>query len=315
MRCPRCHAENPDGTNYCQNCGTPQPKDSPAKKFFVSALRGVLYVALFFAVQILVSFVFSFFMSLSLMSSRLMYGGTFTEQEILEIAEQITAAATDKMHTLNLLAGLITVLVLTVSFRLRKKNPIKELCVSPMPLPRAPWCVVFGIALQPIVNVLINFLPAPLLESYEEMNPLIQAGDPLYIELLDVVILVPIVEELIFRALSFQRMRRGMSTALAVLLSSLLFGAVHGHFVSFLYASVLGIVLACLMLRNGNSVIASILCHAGFNGGSYLLTLLAENMESPLLDYALILASAALLLLSGFMIFRPLPEMEEAEQV
>jgi hypothetical protein len=58
MRCPRCRAENPDGTNYCQNCGTPQPKDSPAKKFFIAALRGVLYVALFFAVQIFVSFVF-----------------------------------------------------------------------------------------------------------------------------------------------------------------------------------------------------------------------------------------------------------------
>lgn len=315
MRCLRCRAENPDGSRYCLTCGALLPKESRFKKFLMATLRGVLYAALFLAIQRIVGFAFEFFMLLPRMAPRLLAGGTFTEQEMLTLAEEVTAAANERLHTLTLLSGLITVLVLTLSCRLRKKEPLRELCVSPLPLNRAPFCVLFGIALQPVVLFLINFLPAPLLENYEKMNPLTVAGDPLYIELLDVIILVPIVEELIFRAMVFRQMRRGMSTPVAVLVSAAIFGAVHGHIVSFLYASVLGAVLACLMLRNGNSVIAPILCHAGFNGGSYLLTLAMENLTNDLLFYAMLLASAAVLVLSGFMIFRPCPAPQTSEQV
>ena len=187
MRCPRCRAENPDGSRYCLTCGALLPKESRFKKFLMACLRGVLYVALFYVIQLIVGFAFEFFMLLPRMAPRLLAGGTFTEQEMLTLAEEVTAAANERLHTLTLLSGLITVLVLTLSCRLRKKEPLRELCVSPLPLNRAPFCVLFGIAVQPVVLFLINFLPAPLLENYEKMNPLTVAGDPLYIELLDVV--------------------------------------------------------------------------------------------------------------------------------
>ena len=153
-------------------------------------------------------------------------------------------------------------------------------------------------------------MPESLLNDFAETNTLSYTTGPLGIELLNVVILTPIVEELIFRGLAFTRMRRGMSTTLAVLISAAVFGAVHGHPVSFIYASVLGVVLAWLMLKNNDSVIAPILCHAGFNGGSYLLSLLFERTENELLITAMLIASLAMLILSSFMTLRPIPDKE-----
>ena len=219
----------------------------------------------------------------------------------------------NNLHTMMLLSGLITILTLVISFRLRKKTPAEEMHIRKIPLLRAPWYLVFGAALQPVTNLLLNFLPTSLLMDFEEQNALADAAGPLAMEILNVVILTPIVEELIFRGLAFTRLRRGMSTSLAVLISAAVFGAVHGHPVSFLYASVLGVVLAWIMRKNNDSVIAPILCHAGFNGGNYLLQALLGDTDNPLLFFSVTLASAAILVLSGFMILRPIPAGDTRE--
>ena len=313
MRCPHCQNENYEGAKFCLSCGCLLPRESPAKKFFMAALHALLYVALFMGIQLIVSFAYSFILSMSMSISHLAAGGTLEGDALTAFSESIVEIINNNLHTMMLLSGLLTILTLVISFRLRKKNPVEEMHIRKIPLLRAPWYLVFGAALQPVTNLLLNFLPTSLLMDFEEQNALAAATGPLAVEILNVVILTPIVEELIFRGLAFTRLRRGMSTALAVLISAAVFGAVHGHLVSFLYASVLGVALAWLMRKNNDSVIAPILCHAGFNGGSDLLQALLGETENPLLFFSVTLASAALLVLSGFMILRPIPAGDTRE--
>ena len=47
MKCPRCQTENYEGANFCTACGCMIPKESRAKKLFMTLLRALLYVALF----------------------------------------------------------------------------------------------------------------------------------------------------------------------------------------------------------------------------------------------------------------------------
>jgi membrane protease YdiL (CAAX protease family) len=279
----------------------------------MAALHALLYVALFMGIQLIVSFAYSFILSMSMSISHLAAGGTLEGDALTAFSESIVEIVNNNLHTMMLLSGLITILTLVISFRLRKKTPAEEMHIRKIPLLRAPWYVVFGVALQPVTNLLLNFLPTSLLMDFEEQNALADAAGPLAMEILNVVILTPIVEELIFRGLAFTRLRRGMSTALAVLISAAVFGAVHGHPVSFLYASVLGVVLAWIMRKNNDSVIAPILCHAGFNGGNYLLQALLGDTDNPLLFFSVTLASAAILVLSGFMILRPIPAGDTRE--
>ena len=309
MKCPKCQNDNFEGARFCTHCGFVLPRESRAKKFFMALLHAFLYVALFMGIQTVITFMYSFALSFSLVGS-ILFSGNLDAYDAELITEQLMNHVYENLHTVMLIAGLVTVLALAISFRIRHKDAVKEMHVSKIPLIRAPWYVVLGISLQPVTNFLLGFLPESLLNDFAETNTLSYTTGPLGIELLNVVILTPIVEELIFRGLAFTRMRRGMSTTLAVLISAAVFGAVHGHPVSFIYASVLGVVLAWLMLKNNDSVIAPILCHAGFNGGSYLLQLLLGESESTPLYLAVTVASLAMLILSSFMTLRAIPDKE-----
>ena len=240
----------------------------------------------------------------------MLVGGTLSEEMILQLTNDAIALSMAHQYSLLLLSALITVLILVIAFRLRKKDPLKELHIRPVPLARTPWYVLLGISLQPATRLLLGLLPQEWLQDFAENNPLSQTSDPLAVELISALIMAPVVEEMIFRALMFPRLRRGMGTFFAVLVTAGVFGLVHGHPVSFIYASVLAVVMTWLMLKNNESVIAPILCHVGFNAGSYLVNLLFGNTENDLLVMAMLISSLALLVLSLFMTFRPIPEKE-----
>lgn len=309
MKCPRCQNDNYEGARFCTACGCTLPRESRASKFFMALLHAFLYVALFMGIQTVVSFAYSFALGFSA-ALGLLRSGNLDNYDPNLLLEELAPRIYENMHTLMILSVLITVLVLVISFRIRHKDAVKEMHVSKIPLGRAPWFVVLGISLQPVINFLLGFLPESLLTDFAETNVLNYTTGPIGIELLNAVILTPILEELIFRGLAFTRMRRGMSTAAAILISAVLFGAIHGHPVSFTYASVLGVVLAWLMLKNNDSVVAPILCHVGFNGGNYLLHLLLGESTSTPLYLAVTAASLAMVILSSFMTLRPIPDKE-----
>ena len=110
------------------------------------------------------------------------------------------------------------------------------------------------IAMTPLMDVSVGF---------QEANEEFFGGTLLY-ELLGSCLLVPIAEELLFRGLVYQRLRRMFGTGAGIFLSALLFGIVHANWVQFLYAGALGILLAYLAERTG-CLLAAMLGHIGAN--------------------------------------------------
>lgn len=74
----------------------------------------------------------------------------------------------------------------------------------------------------------------------------------------------PITEEIIFRGLIFNRMRRYMPHAAAVIVSGLLFGIYHGNWVQGFYGGCMGILMAYLYERT-HSFFTPCLFHATAN--------------------------------------------------
>ena len=286
------------------------PRESPIRKILIALLHAFLYFGLYLLIQNGVSLGYQVMLLTQMMGEQMLVGGTLSEEMILQLTNDAIALSMAHQYSLLLLSALITVLILVFVFRLRKKDAVKELHIRPVPLARTPWYLLLGLSLQPASRLLLSLLPQDLLQDFAENNPLSQTSDPLAVELISALIMAPVVEELIFRALMFPRLRRGMGTFFAVLITAGLFGFVHGHLVSFVYASVLGVVMTWLMIKNNESVIPSILCHAGFNAGNYLLNLLLEGTENELLILAMLISSLALVVLCLFMTFRPIPEKE-----
>ena len=68
-------------------------------------------------------------------------------------------------------------------------------------------------------------------------------------------IIVPIMEEMVFRVLVYKRMRRTMEMKKAIIMSALVFGIMHGNIVQFVFAFAIGIMLAYLHEISDNPLV------------------------------------------------------------
>ena len=78
------------------------------------------------------------------------------------------------------------------------------------------------------------------------------------------VLVGPAAEELIFRGMIYRRAENYFRTGWAVGISSALFGIYHGNVIQFLYAAVLGILLA-VIYEKSRTLLAPVLAHMAVN--------------------------------------------------
>ena len=96
-------------------------------------------------------------------------------------------------------------------------------------------------------------------------------GSTVAIEIIGVGILTPILEELVFRGIIYDKLKKMMSAKQAVIVSALLFGVIHFNVVQFIYAFLIGIMLAVFVDASG-SVWGAIIAHICSNVFAVLRT-------------------------------------------
>ena len=118
----------------------------------------------------------------------------------------------------------------------------------------------FGIALN-------NFIAmTPLVQvsaGFQEANKNLFGGE-VVLTILASCVFVPIAEELLFRGILLERCKEMTGERLGILFSALLFGVIHVNVVQFLYASILGAVLAIFVVKT-KRVWVAVLGHAAAN--------------------------------------------------
>lgn len=113
-------------------------------------------------------------------------------------------------------------------------------------------------------NILTMSPLAGMSQGFAEANEHFY-GSTLLIEIIGSAILTPILEELLYRGVIYERLRFFMGKRWhGILLSSLIFAMVHLNLVQFIYAFGMGIVLACCMEVTGH-VYGAILAHMTAN--------------------------------------------------
>ncbi len=134
-----------------------------------------------------------------------------------------------------------------------------------------------------------------MMEAGNLPENLLSTSDPISLLLMfiPVVILAPIVEEIMFRGILYNLLNKYMSLPLAAVISSLVFGALHGT--TFFQTAVIGFVLAVVYQVTGDLKMA-MLGHAVNNGVAFLQgILLSEGYLETGSPGELILASIFLL--------------------
>ena len=113
-----------------------------------------------------------------------------------------------------------------------------------------------------------------LMSGFNDTSEVIYSGG-IVIQLLVTCVFAPLVEETLFRGLVHKRLRGVMGATPAMIISSVLFGIIHGNIVQFIYATLVGLICA-YVYEKFKTISAPILVHGSANIFSVFLTFLFE---------------------------------------
>lgn len=135
------------------------------------------------------------------------------------------------------------------------------------------YFLIAGISIPLMIalnNILLLVNLAEYSEAYQETAQLLYTPS-LPVQLLCVGIVIPILEEILFRGLVYKRMRTQVSVKRAIISSAMFFGLYHGNSVQMIYGAACGLLLAYLYEKYG-SLKAPIFAHMIMNCGACVLT-------------------------------------------
>lgn len=270
-----------------------------------SILKTFGYVALFLGMQLLVSFgvqfVFGFKAGIEASASGVPI-------DSVELTQEMQMFLMENQNVLLMISGALTLLFLLIFFKCRKKSFGKEVQLEKLNKRMVLPCIIMGWSFSLLVSSVLNVIPLPqeLVQGYAESSQGIVEGN-YFVRILATVVLIPVVEEVIFRGLIYTRLRNAINVPVAIVVSSLVFGVMHGHILWISYTFIGGILFAVVMEKT-KSLKASILLHMALNSVSAVI----GGIEiTGLLAYVVILV--ALILIIGALCF--VVKNSDAEEV
>ncbi len=273
--------------------GSPIPVKQSRHRIQVAfnLLGAVGYPLLLIVCQFAAAFVFPFI---------LMLVGIFQGVEVNNLYEYISEQFDRCTNDIMVLADLLIIGILLLWFGCRKKGIFSSLGMRKV----KGWLIPMGIAAGVGLNFALNYLMQiayaffpKVMEKYDEQMAGYEIGSMLSYVMAGVV-LAPLVEELLFRALSLTRLDRVAPRGVSIIVIAGLFGLAHGNVVQGLYAGSLGVILCCLYFAY-DSVWVPMSVHFGFN----LLSVIALVDTSGFTDAQLVIYSCLIALGSFLFIF------------
>lgn len=143
----------------------------------------------------------------------------------------------------------------------REKFPLQER-VSQMPIWFYSAAFMGGMAASCASTLIMKTAHIEAYFSNQVQEELLSAG--LGLQILGLGVIIPILEELLYRGVMYQRLREFLPLKPAVVTGALLFGLSHGNMIQFLYALPMALILHWLWEKSG-TLTASVLFHMGAN--------------------------------------------------
>ena len=150
-----------------------------------------------------------------------------------------------------------------------------------------------------LVSAIEIVLPSSLQHSYDGVAETI-FNSPFWIQLIAAGIIGPLVEEIVFRFCLYNSLKRFSGKIVAALVTSLMFGIVHGNLSQGLYAFILSLVFI-YVYETYKSFFAPVLAHISANTIGVLVSNLAGNKSAINTEY--VSKAYLLIYIIGFVVF------------
>ena len=245
-------------------------------------LYSIFYILLYYIVQIVVGVAMSFSDTGVVDSFQGVFyaaqsggGQEAIAEAAMHSAEQVAAFLTRNIGQVLGVASLVSLIIFTLIYRARKKHFFSATKIDSRPKARDVWC---GLALGPGLLMVSSFIIFALssiaayqagIENYNQMVSPITEGN-LLASLLGVGIIVPVVEEAMFRGMVLGELGKAFPVGAAITIQGVLFGLYHINPVQMSFAIPLGIFLGYCVHKT-QSLWVSIATHAAMNSVSLLM--------------------------------------------
>lgn len=261
--------------------------------------RLIYPVIIYFAVAFIVQFA-----AVRVIASAAVANGTITAagKSTAELQEELNSLINRYSLHLTALTNVVLIpiyILFLMGDEKKRKNSLGIRYTAPG-IKRLGVVFVLGMSAAVSVNVIVSLSQiARFSPKYQQVSEVIYSGG-LFMEIVSAVIAAPILEELFFRGMIYKRLLDMINVKAAVVISALFFGAFHGNLVQFVYAFIIGLMLA-YVYEKFKTIWAPVIFHIGANLISVLIT---EFMPQSMNNAAVILGAMLISMVLTFVLLK-----------
>ncbi|NLY18769.1 MAG: CPBP family intramembrane metalloprotease [Clostridiaceae bacterium] len=266
------------------------------KNTFKKILKVLLYCIGFGSLNLILQFIVTIpYISLHI----ILYSGSqpYPEDPNTYLSAGFEEALNSTLIPVLLSAGILTFGLAWLIHVLFKRDFFERLYFNKTTVPLITAGFIIGLSLQiPVSDFIetikkINVMPDALMK-YEKIMESMITGQSFILQVVTIGILIPILEEIIYRGLIFDQLRKNIPLTPALIIQALIFGIIHLNIVQSSYAFLLGILMGLALVRSG-SILLPIAIHIGMNLSGVILSEFHPSISNTM-EWVLRIASYAL---------------------
>ncbi|MBY0757131.1 CPBP family intramembrane metalloprotease [Clostridium sardiniense] len=189
----------------------------------------------------------------------IMAGAIMSQSDINMMGTQIM----NNQFILAVISALITFLIYVLMLRKRKKNLWERCKFNKIKKSYIPIIILATLGFAVLSSAFVALVGDKFTSYSDTSKGLMTAYNSIY-TMISVTIIIPIFEEILFRGLIFDQLKRGFNVIVAIILQAIIFGLFHFNPVQTMYTIVLGIILGVIVTWS-NSIIGSMIGHITYN--------------------------------------------------
>lgn len=170
---------------------------------------------------------------------------------------------------LSIIGNCLCILALALIFKFTREPLSERAYIKPFPSRFFVTMIILGVATAYGVALVLGYIesigiiPEEWLKAQNEAYSDVVEASPV-LQFFCVGLMAPVLEEILFRGLILGTLKEQMHPWVAIIVSSVAFGAAHGTAISFIYATGIGILMGWLFVKF-NSVLPSMIFHLAYN--------------------------------------------------
>lgn len=201
-----------------------------------------------------------------------------------------------------IISNIVTIVLLYLAFKIMKKDLFKFCRFTKFDKRFIPFFITIGASLGIFSTAVVrtNLVQEQFSGLVTALNNIVN-GDIAIVVFLGTIIMGSIVEELLFRGLVLNELKKNMPVAVAILIQGLMFGFILGDIPVAIYASLGAIIFSMIYLWTG-SLWSAIITHMISSASIYIFTKVFSNViKGGSIPYFIIISLVVIIVSLAFM--------------